>query len=108
MNHYENLERLHGKELETYLDELVKFFGDKLQATKDLIDKHKLTNPEPKYKVGSVVFFRNDLGIRSFRIDEIIDDGEVWYINRNHEGDYLDREGSFDQYSESELFPTRQ
>lgn len=73
-----------------------------------ILELESLIKPKPKYKVGDIVFYRNDLGIRSFRIDEINEDGELWYINRNNEGDYGDNEGSFDQYQESDLFPTRQ
>lgn len=105
---YEKLGRLDGEELENYLNGLVKYWEDKVKETKELIAKHKLTKPEPKYKIGSVVFYRNDLRTSSFRIDEIIEDGELWYINRNDEGDCGDDEGNFDQYLESDLFPSRQ
>ena len=98
MNHYENLERLHGKELETYLDELVKFFGDKLQATKDLIDKHKLTNPEPKYKQDDIVFMLHHDMVQTLRIHEDASNYPAGYY-------YLTELG---EICEAVLFPTRQ
>ena len=58
----EKLEKLYGEELENYLNEHVSYWENKLEMTKKLVadriarDK-ELTKPEPKYKVGDLVYF---------------------------------------------------
>lgn len=65
------------------------------------------TQPEPKYKVNQEVFTRDDQEIHCFAIDSIVKDGGYYYIDRNEDGDYGDKSGSFDQYEEDELYPTK-
>src|ERR1700679_2003839 len=74
----------------------------------DLITRlQQLTQPEPKYKVNQKVFTRIDQEIHCFAIDEIINDGECWYIDRNVNGGYSSTDGCFDQYEEDKLYPTK-
>jgi len=47
---YDKLEKLSGKELETYLDGVVSCYEKKLQETKDLVARYKSLKPEQKYK----------------------------------------------------------
>ena len=96
---YEKLGRLDGEELETYLNELVKFWEDKLQETKELIAKHKLAKPEPKYQVGDEVFYEVNNKIKQSRIQSVYPnpDGKIiWYTDE------------LNQMQETDLFPTRQ
>jgi hypothetical protein len=72
-----------------------------------LINKLKeLTKPEPKYKVGDIVYLLggDDNPIHSFKIDKIINDhGDYWYVR------YIDyKGGEFDQWREDVLYPSRE
>lgn len=100
----EKLEKLYGEELENYLNEHVSYWENKLEMTKKLVadriarDK-ELTKPEPKYKVGDLVYFF---------IDE-----ENWISNDfvsaiSVDGTYELRSMIDDVFYERELFPTRQ
>jgi hypothetical protein len=69
---------------------------------------NELTQPKPKYAIGQMVFFRDDLKIGSFKVDEIVNDyGQDWYIHQHDEGGYENDGQSFDQYEEYELYPTK-
>ena len=94
---YEKLGRLDGEELESYLNGLVKYWEDKVQETKELIAKHKLTQPEPKYRVNQLMWLQSDDEIYSFVIERIEWDGS----------DYICSGGAWD-VCEISLFPTRQ
>jgi hypothetical protein len=102
---YEKLGRLYGEELESYLNGLVKYWEDKVQETKELIAKNKLTKPEPKYKIGDEVFFINYPFINMEIVSGIVESFKAY-------NDYLGYVIKHSQYStcrkESFLFPTRQ
>lgn len=70
----------------------------------------KLTEPEPKYKVGQLLFTSEDEPnhIHSFIVDEIINEnGVFWYLYYVNDGDYSDCGREFNQYREDVLYPTR-
>ena len=96
---YEKLGRLYGEELESYLNGLVKYWEDKVQETKELIAKHKLTKPEPKYKVGQKWWALGNKGM-PFEVEIVgIMGGDV---------DLLYPDGSCSYGGVKDLFPTRQ
>ena len=75
---YEKLERLSGKELETYLDELIKFWEDRLQKMKNIVNERKLTvAPECQHEpqLGGYLF-TNEGGY--FRMEKCIKCGEFY------------------------------
>jgi hypothetical protein len=83
--------------------------GDSMASLDDLIEKlQELIKHEPKYKIGDIVFFRNDIDIHEIRIDDIINDEEILYLYRNENGDYSDNISCFHQFEECDLFPTRE
>ena len=96
---YEKLGRLYGEGLESYLNGLVKHWEDKVQETKELIAKHKLTKPEPKYKVGQKWWALGNKGM-PFEVEIVgIMGGDV---------DLLYPDGSCSYGGVKDLFPTRQ
>ena len=59
--------------------------------------------PKPKYEIGQTLFTRHNQEIICFDVDDIISDGDFWYIQ------FTDSvSGEFDQYREDIVYPTEQ
>lgn len=101
---YDKLKKLHGEELENYLNEHVSYWENKLEMTKklvaDRIDRDKeLTKPEPKYKGGTEVFILWHSCIEEAQIVDNSSHGR--YQVQLNDGGQLSR-------IEAEIFPTRE
>jgi hypothetical protein len=110
MNEFTKEELIALKNGIDYLPQVINMSSEYKDMCAGIISKiESMIESQPKYKVGQEVWFLKDKEICSFVISDIVNtDTGAWYIHNNFSGFYTDMKGNFDQYCESDLFPSQE